>query len=122
MKVTGLKELKKAFSVDLSGIADNYLLKTAERLRKLSISKSANVSGEMVKETTAFKSKTGVATVAVNVPYASYNHEGQRVDGSRVIVNRTAPGQKHFLKKSAIELDLQPNVEVILEDLTSKML
>lgn len=124
MKITthGLKKIQKAFNIDPADIADNYLLKTAERLRKLSISKTANVTGEMIRETTAFKSKVGVTTVAVNVAYGAYNHEGRRADGSRVIRNRTAPGQKHFLRKSALELDLQPNVAVILEDLKKKML
>jgi hypothetical protein len=123
MKTSGLQKLQKAFSkINGVSITDNYLIKTAERLRKLSISKSANVTGEMIKETKAFLSKPGVATVAVNVPYAAYQHEGQRADGSRVIKNRTSPGQKHFLRKSATELDLKQDVYVILEDLSKKLL
>jgi hypothetical protein len=122
MKTTGLNKIKSKFSLDFTGILDNYLLKTAERLRKLSISRQAVVTGEMVKETTAFMTRKGVATVAVNVPYGAYNHQGERADGSRVIKNRTSPGQKHFLVKSAQELDLSPNVEVILKDLSKKLL
>jgi hypothetical protein len=123
MKIKGLEELKKSFSkINDVSITNNYLFKTAERLRKLTISKSANVSGEMIKETTVFMKEKGVATVAVNVPYASYQHEGKRADGSRVIRNRTAPGQKHFLRKSALELDLRADVNVILQDLSKKLL
>jgi hypothetical protein len=123
LKIKGLDTLTKAFkSINGDGLADNYLLKLGERLRKLSISKSAKVSGEMVKETTSFKSKKDIVTVAVNVPYGAYNHQGERADGSRVIKNRTPPGQKYFLKKSAMELDLNSDVNVILDDLSKKLL
>ena len=82
----------------------------------------AVVTGEMVKETTAYLSAKNTSTVAVNVPYGAYNHEGQRADGSRRIKNRTPPGQQYFLRKSAQELDLGADVEVILKDLSNKLL
>lgn len=119
LKMKGFNKFQKSLSklTSLDGVADVYLLKLAERLRRLSISKTANVTGQMVKETTAFMTRKGVATVAVNVPYGAYNHEGQRADGSNAIKNRTAPGQKHFLRKSAQELDLSQNVEFITKEL-----
>ena len=122
LKMKGLDKLIKGFSSSFDGIADNYLLRTAKNLRKKAVGKMAQVSGEMVKQTTAYSDRVGTATVGVNVVYASYQEKGQRADGSRVIKNRTPPGQKDALKKSAQELDLNSEVYVILEDLSKKLL
>lgn len=38
-----------------------------------------------------------------NVPYASYQHEGQRRDGSRKIQNRPAGGETYFLRNAIVD-------------------
>lgn len=92
----------------LDNLGDQFLRKAKSRM--------AVVTGEMVNETSIVKPEPGKRTFVVNVPYASYQNEGEREDGSHLIKKRTPPGQKHFVQKAVTELDLQANVKYIFEE------
>jgi hypothetical protein len=53
----------------------------------------------------AEKDKIGKDTIMIsyNEPYASYQHEGKRKDGSRVVKRYTTPGTKKFYIKDPLE-------------------
>ncbi|MFA5379584.1 MAG: HK97 gp10 family phage protein [Dehalococcoidia bacterium] len=60
--------------------------------------KRTGVGGQLKQSWKIEKTKDGMITVGFNMPYATYQHEGQRSDGSRVIRNWTEPGAgKKFL-------------------------
>jgi hypothetical protein len=105
MKVTGLDKLQKSFKglASEDDFSTQFLLAVADDIRIKAIAKQARGKGQMIRETTTFKSGLQKVTVAVDTPYAAYNHEGKRADGSRVIRNRTSPGEQFFLQKAALE-------------------
>jgi len=105
MKVSGLDRIQKNFTTlaSLDGLSDDFLMAVGQRLRKNAFSRMADVSGEMIENTKVDKTGRQKVTVSVNVPYAAYNHQGQRKDGSRVIKKRTPPGQQYFLQKAAVQ-------------------
>lgn len=124
MKVTGLKEMQKSFkslsslSVDTLGAVAMYPV--AKMIEERAKRRMARITGETIENTGSEMTKGG-AMVYVNVPWASYYHQGQRKDGSRKIKNYTPPGEQYFLRKSALEVT--PNmgekvVQVITETIT----
>ena len=114
MKVNGLQQVEYKFIglKSFDGLADSFLLAVGDRIKENALRRMAVVSGEMTKNAKCEKTGVGKVTISVNVPYAAYNHEGKRVDGSRVIKKRTPPGQKYFLKKAAIQTVPQNRLDI----------
>jgi hypothetical protein len=62
--------------------------------------KRTGVGGALKRSGKVVKMQDGSVVVGFDMPYASYQHEGQRSDGTRVVQNYTEPGAgKEFLKK-----------------------
>lgn len=122
LKVKGLNKTIKTLEGMMKLPFGNYALVMAIQVRQRMFKRMAEVSGKMVRETHAEQTGKTTARVLVRVPYAAYNNQGERGDGTHEIQNRTAPGERYFAQKAVKELQFDSLVEVINDDLESKVL
>jgi len=100
IKLTGLKEAKNALKQIekylVSQARDQALQDLGEKIGELSADKVPVEFGILKSTFTVVKSR-GQWLAGYNTEYASYQHQGVRKDGSRVIRNRKGGGQSFFL-------------------------
>lgn len=82
--------------------------------------KRTGVGGQLKQSGKVERQSDGSVIVGFNMPYAAYQHEGQRADGSHVVQNWTEPGAgKEFIKKK-IEMFLSAYFKMLADYIRGK--
>jgi hypothetical protein len=100
MIVTGLDEAYRNLGkLTAKNIYSNAIQDTAEKILELAEPKVPHEEGILESSKTIIK-QNGDVLVGYNSEYASYQHQGVRKDGTRIIVNRPAGGESFFLTQT----------------------
>jgi len=89
--IVNLKELQK---LSMS----NWSERVAEELSRKSLEQVPEDTGDL-KDSIHTETTDETVKVYYTSPYAAYQHEGMRADGTRVIQNRPAGGNSKFLER-----------------------
>lgn len=102
MRITGYKELAKNLE-RLARNARKYVVgaEIANQIREDAKARVPNDTGELEASYHSFNEGNSLF-VGYGAEYASYQHQGRRRDGSRIIRNRPAGGETYFLKNTLI--------------------
>jgi len=103
--------LKDAVEVEPKVPVGHYRAKAGKR---------TGVGGQLKQSAKIERESDGNVIVGFNMPYAAYQHEGQRSDGSHVVQNWTEPGAgKEFIKKK-IEMYLPTYLKFLADFIKKK--
>jgi hypothetical protein len=107
----GKQLLKDSISVEPKVPVGHYRAKAGKR---------TGVGGALKRSGKIERQSDGSTIVGFDMPYAGYQHEGRRSDGSSVVQNYTEPGAgKEFIKKK-IEMYLPVYMKFLAEFIERK--
>jgi hypothetical protein len=120
LTITGIEEIFAKFGkVINAGIVNNALHDTADKLLEISDTKVPVGEGQLKSSKTVQNTSNGVIA-GYNEEYAGYQHQGRRMDGTRIVRQRPAGGQSFFLS-SAVDENRSQLQEFTVERITKQL-